>query len=130
MVDSGGAVLLYVRLGVGWKRPDEAGRQVHQHRSPLTAIELQENTTMAIEEATLAPESQKMTDLSYQLREASTPEAQRDVMVNVILAGRNNEISVTESKILNMEFSKINSEARTRLKEERARLKAARRTDD
>jgi hypothetical protein len=78
----------------------------------------------------LAPESQKMTDLSYQLREASTPEAQRDVMVKVILAGRNNEISVTESKVLNMEFSKINSEARARLKEERARLKAARRTTE
>jgi len=34
-----------------------------------------------------------MTDLLHQLREASTPDAQRDVMVKTILAGRNNEIS-------------------------------------
>jgi len=67
-----------------------------------------------------------MTDLRRQLREASTPEAQRKVMVNTIIAGRNNEISVTESKVLTMEFSKVNSEAQARLKEERARLKAAR----
>jgi hypothetical protein len=105
------------------KRPDEAGRQVHQHRSPLTAIEPQENTTMATEESALAPESPKMTDLLHQLREASTPEAQRDVMVKTILAGRNNEISVTEGKVLNMEFIRINSESK-------ARLKAARRTAD
>jgi hypothetical protein len=97
---------------------------------PLTAIELQENTTMATEESALAPNSPKMTDLLHQLRAASTPEAQRDVMVKTILAGRNNEISVAESKALNMEFVKINSEAQVRLKEERAHLKAARRTAD
>lgn len=85
---------------------------------------------MAIEESTLAPESPKLTDLLHQLREASTPEAQRDVMVKTILAGRNNEISVTESKVLNREFIKINSEAQARLKAERARLKANRRTAD
>jgi hypothetical protein len=71
-----------------------------------------------------------MTDLRHQLREASTPEAQRDVMVKTILAGRNNEISVTESQVLNREFIKINAETQARLKEERARLKAVRRTDD
>jgi hypothetical protein len=32
---------------------------VHRHRSPLTAIELQENTTMATEESALAPEVPK-----------------------------------------------------------------------
>jgi hypothetical protein len=130
LVDSGAAVLLYVRLGVGWKRPDIAGRQVHQHQSLPTAIELQENTTMAAEESALAPENPKMIDLRHQLREASTLDAQRDVMVKTILAGRNNEISVAESKVLNMEFIRINSEARARLKEERTRLKAARRTAD
>jgi len=83
---------------------------------------------MATEESTLAPESPQMTDLLRQLREASTPTAQRDVMVKTILAGRNNEISVAESKVLNREFIKINSEAQAHLKEERARLKAARRT--
>ena len=81
---------------------------------------------MAAESSTLVPESPKMTDLRHQLREASTPEAQRSVMVNTIIAGRNNEISVTESKELTMEFSRVNAEAQTRLKEERARLKAAR----
>jgi len=81
---------------------------------------------MAAESSTLAPESPKMTDLRHQLREASTPEAQRSVMVNTIIAGRNNEISVTESKELTMEFSRVNAEAQARLKEERARLKAAR----
>jgi hypothetical protein len=85
---------------------------------------------MATEESALAPESPKMTDLLHQLREASTPDAQRDVMVKTILAGRNNEISGTESKVLNMEFIKINSEAQARLKEERVRLKDARRTAD
>ena len=85
---------------------------------------------MATEESALVPESPKMTDLLHQLREASTPEAQRDVMVKTILAGRENEISVTESKALNLEFIKINSEARARLKEERAQLTAARRTAD
>jgi hypothetical protein len=107
------------------KRPDATGRHAHQHRSPPTAIELQENTTMATEETALAPETPKMTDLLHQLREASTAEAQRDVMVKSILAGRNNEISATERKALNMEFIKINSEAQAGLKEERARLKAA-----
>src|SRR5512143_3360800 len=76
------------------KRPDEPGRQVQQHRSPRTAMKLQEDTTMATEESALTPESPKLTDLLFQLREASTPEAQRDVMVKSILAGRNNEISV------------------------------------
>ena len=85
---------------------------------------------MATEESALAPESPKMTDLLHQLREASTPDAQRDVMVKTILAGRNNEISGTESKVLNMEFIKINSKAQARLKEERVRLKDARRTAD
>ena len=85
---------------------------------------------MATEESGLASESPKMTDLLHQLREASTPDAQRDVMVKTILAGRNNEISGTESKVLNMEFIKINSEAQARLKEERVRLKDARRTAD
>jgi len=85
---------------------------------------------MATKESALAPESPKMTDLLHQLRGASTPEAQRDVMVKTILAGRNSEISVTESKVLNMEFIKINSEAQARLKEERSRLKAARQTAD
>ena len=97
---------------------------------PLTAIELQENTTMATEESALAPDNPRMTDLLHQLRAASTPEAQRDVMVKTILAGRNNEISVIESKALNMEFIKINSDTQARLKEERAHLKAARRTAD
>lgn len=97
---------------------------------PLTAIELQENTTMDTEESAVAPESPKMTDLLHQLREASTPEARRDVMVKTILAGRNNEIGVTESKALNIEFVKINSEAQARLKEERAHLMAARRSAD
>ena len=80
---------------------------------------------MAIEESALAPESQILTDLLHQLREASTPEAQRDIMVKIILAGRNNEISVTESKVLNREFISINSAAQAHLKAERARLKAA-----
>ena len=85
---------------------------------------------MATKESPLAPESPKMTDLLHQLRAASTPEAQRDVMVKSILAGRNNEISVAESKVMNMEFIRINSEAQANLKEERARLKAARQTAD
>jgi hypothetical protein len=71
-----------------------------------------------------------MTDLLHQLRAASTPEAQRDVMVKSILAGRNNEISVAESKVINREFIRINSEAQAYLKEERARLKAARLSAD
>jgi hypothetical protein len=111
------------------RRPDEAGRQAHHIGRPLTAVELQENTTMATEESALAPESQKMIDLRHQLREASTPEAQRDVMVKTILAGRNKEISVAESKVISMEFVKINAEAQARLKEERARLKARRTAD-
>ena len=81
---------------------------------------------MATESSALAPESPKMTDLRHQLREATTLEAQRSVMVHTIIAGRNNEISVAESKELTMEFSKVNAEAQARLKEERARLKAAR----
>ncbi|HEX7971524.1 MAG TPA: hypothetical protein VF501_04815 [Thiobacillus sp.] len=81
---------------------------------------------MTTEESALAPESPKVTDLLHQLRAASTPDAQRDVMVKTILAGRNNEISVTEGKVLSREFIKINAEAQARLKEERARLKAAR----
>ena len=85
---------------------------------------------MATEESALAPESQKMTDLLHQLRAASTPEAQRDVMVKTILAGRNSEISVAESKVLNREFIRINSEAQAHLKAERARLKAARLSAD
>ena len=85
---------------------------------------------MATQESALAPDSQRMTDLLHQLRAASTPEAQRDVMVKSILAGRNNEISVAESKVMNREFIRINSEAQARLKEERAHLKAARRTAD
>ncbi|MHB1092035.1 hypothetical protein [Thiobacillus sp.] len=96
---------------------------------PLTAIELQEYTTMATEESALASASPKMTDLLHQLRAASTPDAQRDVMVKTILANRNNAISVTESKVLNMEFIRINS-AQAHLKAEQARLKAARQTAD
>jgi hypothetical protein len=111
------------------RRPDEAGRQAHHIGRPLTAVELQENTTMATEESALAPESRKMIDLRHQLREASTPEAQRDVMVKTILAGRNKEISVAESKVISMEFARINAEAQARLKEERARLKARRTAD-
>jgi hypothetical protein len=85
---------------------------------------------MAAEESVPAPESPKMADLLHQLRAASTPEAQRDVMVKSILAGRNNEISVAESKVMNREFIRINSEAQAYLKAERARLKAARQTAD
>jgi hypothetical protein len=85
---------------------------------------------MATEKSALAPDSPLMTDLLHQLREASSPEAQRDVMVKTILAGRDNEISVTENKVLNSEFIRINSEAQAHLKEERARLKAARQTAD
>ena len=85
---------------------------------------------MATEESALAVENPRMTDLLHQLRAASTPDARRDVMVKTILAGRNNEISVAESRICNMEFIRINSEAQARLKEERAHLKAARRTAD
>jgi len=81
-------------------------------------------------ESALVPASPKMDDLLLQLREASTPEAQRDVMVKTILAGRNNEISVTEGKFISTEFVRINAEAQARLKEERARLKVARRTVD
>ncbi len=51
-------------------------------------------------------------------------------MVKIILAGRNNEISLAESKVLNGEFIRINAEAQAHLKEERARLKAARQTPD
>lgn len=78
---------------------------------------------MAAESSTLAPESPKMTDLRHQLREASTPAAQRQVMVNTIIAGRANEISVTERKELTTEFARISLETQ-------ARLKAARRTAD
>ncbi|HQT33090.1 MAG: hypothetical protein ACYC39_05715 [Thiobacillus sp.] len=85
---------------------------------------------MAKKESALASENPQVTDLLHQLREASTPEAQRDVMVKTILAGRNNEISVAEGRVLSLEFVRINSEAQARLKEERARLKAARRTVD
>ena len=85
---------------------------------------------MATQESAAAPESQRMTDLLHQLREASTPEARRDVMVKTILAGRNNEISVADSKVLNMELIKINAETQARLKEDRTRSKAARRTAD
>jgi hypothetical protein len=68
-----------------------------------------------------------MIDLRHQLREASTPEAQRDVMVKTILAGRNKEISLAERNLISMEFVRITAEAQARLKEERARSKAARR---
>ena len=85
---------------------------------------------MTTEESALSPENPKVTDLLHQLRAASTPDAQRDVMVKTILAGRNNEISVTEGKVLSREFIKINAEAQARLKEERARLKANRSTAD
>lgn len=85
---------------------------------------------MATEEPALVPENPRMTDLLHQLRAASTPEARRDVMVKTILAGRNHEISVAESKVCSMEFIRINAEAQARLKEERAHLKAARRTAD
>lgn len=81
-------------------------------------------------ESALVPETPKMAYLLHQLREASTPEAQRDVMVKTILAGRNNEISATEGKFISTEFIKINSEAQARLKEGRARLKTARQTAD
>ena len=97
---------------------------------PITAIELPEKTTMAKKESALVSENPKVTDLLHQLREASTPEAQRDVMVKTILAGRNSAISVTEGKALSLEFVRIKSEAQARLKEERMRLKAARRTAD
>ncbi len=80
--------------------------------------------------STLAPESPKMTDLRHQMREASTFEAQRQVLVNTILAGRHNEISVTERTVLVLEFSKIQSDEQARLKEERVRLKDARRRAD
>ena len=85
---------------------------------------------MAEKESARVPESPKVADLLHQLREASTPEAQRDVMVKTILAGRNKEISVTEGKFISAEFVRINSEAQARLKEARVRLKAARRTAD
>jgi hypothetical protein len=85
---------------------------------------------MTQKESALAPENPRVTALLHQLREASTPEAQRDVMVKTILAGRNNEISVAEGKVLSLEFVRINSEVQARLKEERAQLKAARRTVD
>ena len=85
---------------------------------------------MATQESAFAPDSQRMTDLLHQLRAASSPEAQRDVMVKSILAGRNNEISVAESEVINREFIRINSEAQAYLKEERARLKAARLSAD
>lgn len=83
---------------------------------------------MATQEPALTPENPRVTDLLHQLRAASTPDAQRDVMVKTILAGRNNEISVTEGKVLSGEFIKINAETQARLKEERASLKASRRT--
>lgn len=79
---------------------------------------------MAKKESALVPESPKLADLLHQLREASTPEAQRDVMVRTILAGRNKEISVADGKVISAEFARINSEAQARLKAARARLKA------
>ena len=85
---------------------------------------------MAQKEAVLAPENPQVTDLLHQLRAASTPEAQRDVMVKTILAGRNNEISVAEGKVVSLEFVRINAEAQARSMDERARLKAARQTID
>jgi len=85
---------------------------------------------MAKKEAVLAPENPQVTDLLHQLRAASTPEAQRDVMVKTILAGRNNEISVAEGKVVSLEFVRINAEEQARSKDERARLKAARQTID
>ena len=85
---------------------------------------------MAKQESALASENPQVTALLHQLREASTPEAQRDVMVKSILAGRNKEISVAEGRVLSLEFVRINAEAQARLKEERAQLKAARRTVD
>lgn len=81
---------------------------------------------MAKKETVLAPGNPQVTDLLHQLRAASTPEAQRDVMVKTILAGRNNEISVAEGRVVSQEFVRINAEAQARLKEDRARLKAAR----
>jgi hypothetical protein len=124
---------LFARIGIDRHRmdpPDEAGRQGHPHQLPLTAIELQENTTMATNESAPVPENPQVTDLLHQLRCAATPEAQRDVMVKTILAGRNNEISVAEGKVVSQEFARINTEARVRQKEERARLKAAQRIAD
>lgn len=73
--------------------------------------------------APLAPESPKMADLRQQLHEASTPQAQRQVMVNTIIAGRNNEISAAEAKALAAEFSRINAEARQHAKDLRAAAK-------
>lgn len=66
------------------------------------------------------PESPKMADLRQQLHEASTPQAQRQVMVNTIIAGRNNEISAAEAKALAAEFSRISAEARQRAKDLKA----------
>lgn len=68
-------------------------------------------------------ESLRMADLRNQLRGASTPEAQRQVMVSTLMALRDNEISVEESKIMNKEFAKINAEARARLKAARRALR-------
>ncbi|MDP3584998.1 MAG: hypothetical protein Q8R61_07725 [Thiobacillus sp.] len=85
---------------------------------------------MAKKESALASENPQVTDLLHQLRAASTPEAQRDVMVKTILAGRNKEITVAEGKVLSLEFVRINAEVQARLKEERARLKAIRGTVD
>jgi hypothetical protein len=85
---------------------------------------------MITKESAPVPENPRVTDLLHQLRGAATPEAQRDVMVKTILAGRNNEISVAEGKVVSQEFARINTEARVRQKEERARLKAAQRIAD
>ena len=85
---------------------------------------------MPEKESALATENPQVADLLHQLRAASTPEAQRDVMVKTILAGRNNEITVAEGKVLSLEFVRINAEVQARLKEERARLKAIRGTVD
>lgn len=85
---------------------------------------------MTKKESAPASENPQVTALLHQLRAASTPEAQRDVMVKSILAGRNNEISVAEGKLVSLEFVRINAEVQARLKEERARLKATRGTDD
>lgn len=81
---------------------------------------------MTKKESDPTSENPQVTALLHQLRAASTPEAQRDVMVKTILAGRNKEISVEEGKVLSLEFVRINAEVQARLKEERARLKATR----
>lgn len=85
---------------------------------------------MPTEESARVSESPKLADLLHQLRGALTPDAQRDVMVKTIIAGHNHEISVAEGKVVSQEFIRLNAEVQARLKEERARLKAARQTAD